>query len=84
MICKMSVKILISTIQARDEKYPMISDMISNEKFNPIVSKIFTRGRKLNICIVFIIQSYFKVPKDIRGNSTHYFIMKILNERELQ
>ena len=66
MICKMSVKILISTIQARDEKYPMISDMISNEKFNPIVSKIFTRDRKLNICIVFIIQSYFKIPKDIR------------------
>ena len=43
---------------------------------------MFLRGRKLNI--VFISQSYFKVPKTIRLNATHYFIMKIPNKRELQ
>ena len=51
---------------------------------NPIVMELFIRGRKLNISIVFITQSYFKVPKDVRLNSTHFFIMKIPNKRELQ
>ena len=45
---------------------------------------MFIRGRKLNISIAFITQSYFKVPKDVRLNSTHFFIMKIPNKRELQ
>ena len=45
---------------------------------------MFIRGRKLNISIVFITQSYFKVPKDVRLNSTHFFIMKISNKIELQ
>ena len=58
--------------------------MINNKKLNPIVTELFIRGRKLNISIVFITQSYFKVPKDVRLNSTHFFIMKILNKRELQ
>ena len=62
----------------------MIADMIKNKKLNPIVTELFIRGRKLNISIVFITQSYFKVPKDVRLNSTHFFIMKILNKRELQ
>ena len=62
----------------------MIADMISNNKVNPIVTELFMRGRKLNISIVFITQSYFKVPKDVRLNSTHFFIMKIPNKRELQ
>ena len=62
----------------------MIADMINNKKLNPIVTELFIRGRKLNISIVFITQSYFKVPKDVRLNSTHFFIMKILNKRELQ
>ena len=62
----------------------MIADMIKNKKLNPIVTELFIRGRKLNISIVFITQSYFKVPKDVRLNSTHFFIMKILNRRELQ
>ena len=63
--------------------YDMIADMINNKKLNPIVTELFIRGRKLNISIVFITQSYFKAPKDVRLNSTH-FIMKIPNERELQ
>ena len=62
----------------------MIADMINNKKLNPIATELFIRGRKLNISIVFITQSYFKVPKDVRLNSTHFFIMKILNKRELQ
>ena len=62
----------------------MIADMMNNKKLNPIVTELFIRERKLNISIVFITQSYFKVPKDVRLNSTHFFIMKILNKRELQ
>ena len=62
----------------------MIADMINNKKLNPIVTELFIRGRKLNTSIVFITQSYFKVPKDVRLNSTHFFIMKIRNKRELQ
>ena len=49
-----------------------------------MVTELFIRGRKLNISIVFIAQSYFKVPKDVRLNSAHFFIMKIPNKRELQ
>ena len=62
----------------------MIADMINNKKLNPTVTELFIRGRKLNFSIVFITQSYFIVPKDVRLNSTHFFIMKIPNKRELQ
>ena len=61
-----------------------IADMLSNKKLNPIVTELFIRGRKLNISLVFITQSYFAAPKNIRLNSTHYFVMKIPNKRELQ
>ena len=57
--------------------------MESNKKLSPKVTELFLRGRKLNISLVFISQSYFKVPKTIRLNATHYFIMKIPNKREL-
>ena len=62
----------------------MIADMINNEKLNPVVTELFIRGRKLNVYIVFITQSYFKVPKDVRLNYTNFFIMNIPNKRELQ
>ena len=62
----------------------MIADKINNNKLNPLVTELFIRGRKVNISIVFITQPYFKVPKDVRLNSTHFFIMKIPNKRELQ
>ena len=58
--------------------------MLSNKKFNTIVTKLFTRGRKLNISLIFITQSYFAVSKNIRLNSTHYFVMRIPNKREFQ
>ena len=74
MICKMFTKIL----NIKNKK------KINNKKLNPVVTEWFVRGRKLNISIVFITQSYFKVPKDARLNSTHFFIMKIPNKRELQ
>ena len=54
------------------------------EKLNPIVTELFIRGRKLNIPVVFITQSYFTGPNNIRLNSAHYFVMKIPNKRELQ
>ena len=62
----------------------MIAGMINNKKLNPIVIELFIRGRKLNISNVFITQSYFNLPKGVRLNSTHFFIIKILNKRELQ
>ena len=62
----------------------MIADMIHNKKLNSIVTKLFIRSRKLNISIAFITQSYFKVPKDVRLNTSHFFIAKIPNKRELQ
>ena len=62
----------------------MIAVMISNKKLNPIVTELFITGRKLNIQIIFITLSYFRVPKEVTLNSTHFFIMKIPNKRELQ
>ena len=50
----------------------MIADMDHNKKLNPIVTELFIRGRKLNISLVFIAQSYFKVPKDVRLNTSHF------------
>ena len=62
----------------------MIADMINNKKLNSIVTELFIRGRKLNISLVFITQSYFKVPKYVRLNTTHFFIAKTSNKIELQ
>ena len=59
----------------------MIADMIHNKKLNSIVTELFIRGRKLNISLAFITQSYFKVPKDLRLNTTHFFIAKIPKEK---
>ena len=58
--------------------------VVVHKILNPIVTELFIRGRKLNTSLVFIMQSYFAVPKNIKSNSTNYFVMKILNERELQ
>ena len=85
MICTMFTKILKITIQKILIVFDdMIADKINNKKLNPVVTELFIRRRKLNISIVFITKSYFKVPKDVRFNSTHFFIMKIPNKRELQ
>ena len=62
----------------------MILDIMTNKKFQTIIKELFIRCRKLNISFVFITQSYFSVPKNVRLNSTHYLIVKINNERKLQ
>ena len=62
----------------------MVADMIYKEKLNQKVTELFIRGRKLNISFVFNTQSYFRVPKDVKLNSTPFSIMKIPNKRELR
>ena len=59
----------------------MIADIMTNKRFQAIIKELFIRCRKLNISLVFITQSFFPVPKDVRLNSTHYLIMKINNKR---
>ena len=60
----------------------MIAGMIYDKKLNSVVTKLFIRGRKLNIYLVLITQSYFKVPKDVRLILATFFITKIQNKRE--
>ena len=62
----------------------MIADTINNNKLCSIVTELFIRSRKLNIFLVFITKSYFKVARDVRLNTTHFFITKIPSNRELQ
>ena len=62
----------------------LIVDMINNKNSNSIVTELFIRGRKLNISLALITQSFFKVPKDVRLNTNHFFITKIPNKRELE
>ena len=61
----------------------MVADMFSNKKRYSIIIKLFIRVRKLKLSLVFITQSYFAVPKNIRLTSTHYFIMNIKNKLDL-
>ena len=62
----------------------MIADMINNKNLNSIVTGLFIRGRKLNISLVFITQSYLKVAKDVRLNVNYFFMAKISDKREFQ
>ena len=62
----------------------MIADIMTKEKFKAIMKELSIACRKLNPSIVLITQFYFSIPKDVRLNSTHYLIMKISNNRELQ
>ena len=62
----------------------MIANMVNSKKLSSTVTELFIRGRKLNISLVFITQLHFKIPKDVRLNTTHFFIVKISNKRELQ
>ena len=62
----------------------MIAGIMTNKTFQTIIKELFIRCAKLNISLVFITQSYFSVPKDVRLNSTHYLIMEINNNKELQ
>ena len=62
----------------------MTPNMFSNKRFNPIVTELFIRGRKLSISTAFIIQLVFSMSKNTRLNSMQCFIMKIPNKPELQ
>ena len=71
--------ILVITMQKEKEKLivfdDMIADIMTNKKFQALIKELFIRRRKINISLVFITQSYFSVPKEVRLNSTHYLIM---------
>ena len=87
MISQMFTKILMNADKKRKILInfdDMIADMINDKKLISIVTELFITGRKLNISLAFICQSYFKVPKDVRLNSTQFFIMKILNKKDFQ
>ena len=58
----------------------VLDDMKADMELNPIVTELLLRGRKLNISLAFILQSYFRIPKTIRLNATHYFIRRIPNK----
>ena len=62
----------------------MIADIMRSEKFKAIVKELFIRYRKLNISIVFIMQSYFRTPKDARLNSTDIMLIKIGDKKDLK
>ena len=57
---------------------------VGNKKSQPIITELFITSNKLNICLAVITQSGFAVPKNSRLNSTHSFIMKVLNKSEFQ
>ena len=89
MIWIIFIKTLKNTTQIKNVKYYSFLVIwllirLVIKKLNPIVTELFIRGRKINISLVFITQSYFAVPKNIRLNFTHYFVMKIPKKRELQ
>ena len=81
------MRILMTIIQVEEKKNlivfdDMIADIMTNKKSQAIIKELFIRRRKLNISLVFITQTYFSVPKDVRLNSTHYLIIKINNRKE--
>ena len=80
MVWMIFTKVLKNMVQIRHTKYWSHYSI----KFNPIVIELFIRGRKLKISLVFITQTYFAAPKNIRLNFTLYFIIKLLNKRKLQ
>ena len=87
MILMKFKKILKNTIQIKKILFAfddLIADLLKNKKLNLVVTELIITGRKLNVFLVFITQTYFAVPKNIELNSTHYFIMKIPNEQTLQ
>ena len=89
MIWVIFIIILKNKIQIRNAKYwsylmMWLLKCFVVKKLNPIVTETFTRGRKLSISLAFITKSYHAVPKNVRLNCTHYFIMKIPNKWELQ
>ena len=89
MIWKMFFECLILNNLGKKRKVlmvfdDMIANMIVNKKLNPVLTELFIGRRKLNMSIVFITQWCFKVPKEVKLNTTNFFIMKIPNKKELE
>ena len=84
MTCTKILKNIIQKKNITNRFWKHIVDILSNKKLYPIVRELFIRGSKLNISLVFITQSCFALPQNIRLNSAHYFIIKIQNKWELQ
>ena len=89
MIGNMFIKILKKYNLGKERKvlivfHDMIADVINDKKVNTVVTELFIRNKKLNISIFLVTKSYFKVPKEVRLNTRHFFITKIPNKRELQ
>ena len=88
MMWMIFTKILKNAIQIRNVKHKLVLIWLLicflMKKLNPIVTELIIRGKKLNISLVFIRQSYFAWPKNIGLNSKYYFVMEILNKGELQ
>ena len=88
MLCKMFTEILKKYNLGTKVKILIAFDHLiaafDYKKLFPVVTGLFIRGRKLNITIVLITQSYFKVPEEVRLNSKHFFIMEITSKRELK
>ena len=59
----------------------MIADMINNKNLNSVMTELFIRGKNSNISLAFVTQSYFKVSKDVRLNTTHFFITKFQTKK---
>ena len=84
MMCLMILIIIIKIEKVLIVFDDMIADIEYNKNFKRIIKELFYRACKINISIVFITQSYFKVLKDARLNSTHYILMRIGNKKELK
>ena len=87
MICVIFIKTLKNTTHKKRKILivfdDLVADMLKNKKLDPIITELFIRGRQLNI--FFLLHNIILLlKKNIRLNSTHYFIMKIPNKRELQ
>ena len=73
-----------------DDVYGNINDynLIRKRKkiivFDDMIAHIMTNKRFLSHNQRIVYLSYFSVPKDVTLNTTHYFVMKINNKRELQ
>ena len=78
--CRIQFRKETETIDCIDD---MIADMQNNKKLSSIVTGLFIRCRKLHISLVFITESYFQVPKDVRLNTTHFLIMKFQTSENL-
>ena len=62
----------------------MIADMLSNKKIDQIISELFIRGRKVNICLVLIMEPYFPVSKNIWQVSLRSFNIKFPSKQDIQ